>query len=93
MQIEKKYWFRKSQIATLSEGPQTLQIFVSLQLRRFAICGPPTSANFPLVSTTPAVPVGKFTVSLIPMGYLDLRISQRIFEKIHKWSCSAQCAC
>jgi hypothetical protein len=39
------------------------------------ICGPPTSANFPPVSTTPAVLVGKFTVSLI------LRISLGIFEK------------
>jgi hypothetical protein len=40
-------------------------------------------ANLLQVSTTSAVPVANVTpVSLIPMVYLDLRISPRIFEKI-----------
>jgi hypothetical protein len=39
------------------------------------ICGPPSSPNLPLVSTTPAVTVGKFMVAFIPVMYLDANIS------------------
>ncbi len=66
-------------------GPFQLQTFKIIQnlhllevvvVRRKKLLG-----RFQQVSTTSAVPVGTFTVSLIPVVYLDLRISPQILKK------------
>jgi hypothetical protein len=49
----------------LQKVRKNLTNFVSTQICGFAICGPPTSANWASVSTTTVVPVGKFTAVVV----------------------------
>jgi hypothetical protein len=54
----------------LRKVPNCKKNFKSTNLLRFVelIGGPPTSVDLPLESTTPAVPVGKFTAGVVDTG-------------------------
>ncbi len=55
------YANHKSANCHICRRSANVTFFLSPQICGFAICGPPTSANWSSVSTTPVVPVGKFT--------------------------------
>ncbi len=78
-----KYWARKSEIRKLPHLRKVCKSYKFCKSANSRICylrnlfavHPPLQICHWLVSTTPAVPAGKFTVSFIPVMYLDANIS------------------